>query len=145
MSPPSMLGQSRIPGRSSLQARKLADHAHQAADLAGHCPAGSEPPSPHWRVIERITTAEVLARAGDEHAAQTMLTAAISDAESLRLPHQVQRVIGLASEPGILTGRRVHQQARTALTRLERQITSTAAPAGSGAAARLPGITAGQA
>jgi hypothetical protein len=39
----------------------------QAADLAGHCPAGSEPPSPHWRVIERITTAEVLARAGDEH------------------------------------------------------------------------------
>ncbi len=74
-----------------------------------------------------------------------MLTAAISDAESLRLPHQVQRVIGLASEPGILTGRTVHQQARTALTRLERQLASTAAPAGSGAAARLPGITAGQA
>ena len=117
----------------------------QAADLAGHCPAGSEPPSPHWRVIERITTAEVLARAGDEHAAETMLTAAVSDAESLRLPHQVQRVIGLASEPGVLTGRTVHQQARTALTRLERQLTSTAAPAGSGAAARPPGITAGQA
>ena len=117
----------------------------EAADLAGHCPAGNEPPSPHWRVIERITTAEVLARAGDEHAAQTMPTAAISDAGSLRLPHQVQRVIRLASEPGVLTGHTVHQQARAALTRLERQLTSTTGLAGSGAAARPPGITAGQA
>jgi transcriptional regulator with XRE-family HTH domain len=117
----------------------------QAADLAGHCPAGSEPPSSHWRVIERITTAEVLARSGDEHAAETMLTAAIGDAESLSLPHQVQRVIRLASEPGVLTGHTVHQQARTALARLERQLTSTTGLAGSGAAARPPGITAGQA
>jgi len=117
----------------------------QAADLAGHCPAGSEPPSPHWRVIERITTAEVLARAGDEHAAETMLTAAIGDAEFLRLPHQVQRVVRLASEPGVLTGGTVHQQARTALTRLERQLTGTAGLAGSRAAVRLPGITADEA
>jgi hypothetical protein len=50
----------------------------QAADLAGRYPAGRGPPSPHWRVIERITTAEVLARAGDERTAETMLTAAIS-------------------------------------------------------------------
>ena len=117
----------------------------QAADLAGRYPAGSGPPSPHWRVIERITTAEVLARAGDEHAAETMLTAAISDAETLRLPHQVQRVIRLASEPGVLAGRTVHQQARAALTRLERQLAGTAVQAGSGAAARPPGITASQA
>ena len=41
----------------------------QAAELAGRYPADSGPPSPHWRVIERITTAEVLARSGDEHAA----------------------------------------------------------------------------
>ena len=102
----------------------------QAADLAGHCPAGSGPPSPHWRVIERITTAEVLARAGDKHAAETMLTAAITDAESLRLPHQVQRIIRLASEPGVLTGRTAHQQARTALTRLGRQLAGTAVQAG---------------
>ena len=58
----------------------------QAAELAGRCPADSGPPSRHWRVIERITTAEVLARAGDEHTAETMLTAAVSDAETLRLP-----------------------------------------------------------
>jgi transcriptional regulator with XRE-family HTH domain len=127
--------------RGLLATRRTA----QAADLAGHCPAGSEPPSPHWRAIERITTAEVLARAGDEHAAQTMLTAAVSDAESLRLPHQVQRVIRLASEPGVLTGRTVHQQARAALTRLERQLTGTAGLADSGAAVQLPGITAGEA
>ena len=95
------------------------------------------------RVIERITTAEVLARAGDEHAAETMLTTAVSDAESLRLPHQVQRIIRLAREPGVLTGRTVHHQARTALILLERQLTSTAGLTGSGAAVRPPGITAG--
>ena len=87
----------------------------------------------------------MLARAGDEHAAETMLIAAIGDAESLSLPHQVQRVIRLASEPGVLTGHTVHQQARIALTRLERQLTSTTGLAGSGAHARPPGITAGQA
>ena len=69
----------------------------------------------------------------------------VSDAGSLSLPHQVQRVIGLASEPGVLTGRTVRQQAWTALTRLERQFTGTAGLAGSGAAVRLPGITAGEA
>ena len=92
----------------------------QAAELAGRYPAEGGPPSPHWRVIERITTAEVLARSGDEHTAETMLTAAISDAETLRLPYQVQRIIRLASEPGVLAGQTVHQQARAALTRLDR-------------------------
>jgi hypothetical protein len=87
----------------------------------------------------------MLARVGDKHAAETMLTAAVSDAESLSLPHQVQRVIRLASEPGVLTGETVHQQARTALTRLERQLTGTAGPAGSEAAVRRLGITAGEA
>jgi hypothetical protein len=78
----------------------------QAVDLAGHYPVGSGPPSPHWRVIERITSAEVLARAGDEHTAETMLTAATSDAETLRLAHQIQRIVRLAGHPGILAGRR---------------------------------------
>jgi transcriptional regulator with XRE-family HTH domain len=102
----------------------------QAAELAGRCPAGSGPPSPHWRVIERITTAEVLARTGDEQTAETMLTAAVSDAETLRLPHQVQRIIRLASEPGVLTGQTVHQQARAALTRLDEQLAGTAVQTG---------------
>ena len=94
--------------------------AAQAAELAGRCPADSGPPSRHWRVIERITTAEVLARSGDQHTAEPMLTAAISDAETLRLPHQAQRIIRLASEPGVLAGQAVHQQARAALTRLDK-------------------------
>ena len=96
--------------------------AAQAVDLAGRYPAGSGPPSPHWRVIERITTAEVLATTGDEHTAKTMLTAAISDAETLRLPHQVQRIIRLTGHPGVLAGQTVHEQARAALTRLETQL-----------------------
>jgi hypothetical protein len=33
----------------------------------------------------------VLAEAGDEHAAAKMLTAVVSDAETPRLPHQVQQ------------------------------------------------------
>ena len=103
----------------------------QAAELAGRCPADSGPPSPHRQVIERITTAEVLARSGDEHIAETMLTAAISDAETLRLPHQVQRIIRLASEPGVLAGQTVHQQARATLTRLDRQLAGTAIQTGS--------------
>ena len=98
--------------------------------MAERCPADSGPPSPHWRVIERITTAEVLARSADERTAEPMLTAAISDAETLRLPHQVQRIIRLASEPGVLAGQAVHQQARAALTRLDRQLTGTAIQTG---------------
>ncbi len=103
----------------------------QAAELAGRYPADSGPPSPHWQVIERITTAEVLARSGDERTAETMLTAAISDAETLRLPHQVQRIIRLASEPSVLAGQTVPQQARAALTRLNNQLPGTAVQTGS--------------
>lgn len=98
----------------------------QAADLAAGCLPDTEPPSPHWRLIERITTAEVLARTGDEHTAATMLTSAISDAETLRLPHQVQRIIRLASEPSVLAGQTVRQQARAALARVDEQLSGTA-------------------
>jgi transcriptional regulator with XRE-family HTH domain len=117
----------------------------QAADVAGGHPANSGPPSPHWRVIERITTAEALARTGDEHTAETMLTAAISDAETLRLPHQVQRIIHLASEPGILAGQAVGQQARTTLTRLDRQLAGTALHAAAPTAIRPADIRTGEA
>ena len=83
----------------------------------------------------------MLARSGDEHTAQTMLTGAISDAETLRLPRQVQRIIRLASEPGVLPGQTVHQQARAALTRLDNQLAGTAVQTGCKTAA----ITAGEA
>ena len=68
-------------------------HIGQAIDLAESFAADDRPPTPQWRVIERITTADVLARAGDEHTAAGMLSAVLSDAETLRLPHQVQRII----------------------------------------------------
>ncbi len=103
----------------------------QAVDLVGRYPADIGPPSPHWRVIERITTAEVLARAGDMHTAVTMLTAAIIDAETLRLPHQVQRIIRLTGDPGVLAGQTAGQQARATLTRLDGQLAGTVPPGAS--------------
>jgi hypothetical protein len=102
----------------------------QAVDLAESLTVGGEPPTPQWRVIEQITTAEVLARAGDEHTAVGMLFAALSDAEPLRLPHQVQRIIRLAGQPGMLTGQPADAQARAVLRRLGGQLTGATAPTG---------------
>jgi hypothetical protein len=64
-----------------------------------------------------------LVSAGDEHAAVSMLSAALSDAETLRLPHQVQRIIRLTDESGEFRNQTVRMQAQAALTRLERQLT----------------------
>jgi transcriptional regulator with XRE-family HTH domain len=91
----------------------------QAVDLAGSLVAGDRPPTPQWGVIEQITTADVLAKAGDEDSAAGMLSAALSEAEALRLPHQVQRIIRLAGQPGMLTSQPVRAQARAVLTRLD--------------------------
>jgi hypothetical protein len=99
----------------------------QAADLTERFAAGDRPPTPQWRIIERITTADVLARSGDERTAVSMLTAAVGDAEALRLPHQVQRIIRLTDQPGVLAGHSIREQARTALTRLARQLTDMSA------------------
>jgi len=95
----------------------------QAVDLVESFAAGESPPTPQWRVIEQVTTANALARAGDEHAAVSMLSAALSDAETLRLPHQVQRIIRLTDQPGEFRNETVRVQAQAALTRLERQLT----------------------
>jgi transcriptional regulator with XRE-family HTH domain/predicted negative regulator of RcsB-dependent stress response len=46
---------------------------------------------PQWRIIERITIAEVLIACGDTTAAAFELTAAVADATVHRLPHQLQR------------------------------------------------------
>jgi transcriptional regulator with XRE-family HTH domain len=97
----------------------------QAVDLAESFAADDEPPTPQWRVIERITTADVLARAGDERSAANMLSAAVGDAETLRLPHQIQRIIRLTRPPSILTWQPVREQTLAALTRLDRQLADT--------------------
>jgi hypothetical protein len=105
-----------------------------AVDLAESFAAEDGPPTPQWRVIERITTADVLARAGDEQTAADMLSAAIGDAETLRLPHQIQRIIRLAQRPGVLTEPAVREQAQVALTRLDRRLADAGAmswPSGS--------------
>ena len=96
----------------------------QAVDLAGSLAAGDRPPTPQWHVIERVTTADVLAKAGEEHTAIGMLSAALSDAETLRLPHQVQRIIRLAGQPGVLANQPIRAQARAVLARLDGQLAS---------------------
>jgi transcriptional regulator with XRE-family HTH domain len=97
--------------------------ARDAVDLVERFAAEESPPTPQWRVIERVTTADALVRAGDEHAAVSMLSAALSDAETLRLPHQVQRVIRLTDESGEFRNQTVRTQAQAALARLGRQLT----------------------
>ena len=82
----------------------------------------------------------MLARSGDEHTARTMLTGAISDAETLRLPHQVQRIIRLANSPVSWPGRR-YTSKRGHFTRLDNQLAGTAVQTGCETAA----ITAGEA
>jgi transcriptional regulator with XRE-family HTH domain len=96
---------------------------HQAMSVAESFAADDEPPTPHWRVMERITTADVLASAGEGRTAATMLASAVHDSEVLRLPHQVQRIIRLAAEPAVSSAdQHLHQQAQAALQRLDRQL-----------------------
>jgi hypothetical protein len=102
------------------------DRPHQAVTLAENFAADDEPPTPHWRIIERITTADVLASAGEGRTAATMLAGAIHDAEMLRLPHQVQRIIRLANQPAIRSADQyLSQQAQAALLRLDRQLSES--------------------
>jgi hypothetical protein len=76
-------------------------------------------------VIERITTANVLASDGDAETAAGMLSTAVSEAEALRLPHQVQRVIRISRHSPALAGHAVADQARSVLSRLRTQLTAT--------------------
>lgn len=55
-----------------------------------------------------------------------MLSAAVADAEILRLPHQVQRIIQLTAPAAILAGSTVGGQAITAVARMDQQLTGTA-------------------
>jgi transcriptional regulator with XRE-family HTH domain len=101
------------------------DRSAAAVALAGHDPADAAPPTPQWHVIERITSADVLSRAGDHKTASGILSGAVSDAETLRLPHQVQRVIRMTSRPGVLADPAISEQAHSALARLSTQLAST--------------------
>jgi hypothetical protein len=62
----------------SIRGLLATGRAGQAVDLAERFAAGESPPTPQWRVIERVTTANLLARAGDDRASVGMLSAALS-------------------------------------------------------------------
>lgn len=53
--------------------------------------------APQWTVIEHITMSEALLRTGEHDDAYQLLQATISEAERNRLPHQLQRIIALAT------------------------------------------------
>jgi transcriptional regulator with XRE-family HTH domain len=75
--------------------------AREAVALAESSTADEQPPAPQWRVIEQITTADVLASGGEARTAAQILTGTVREAEVLRLPHQMQRIIRLAQQPAI--------------------------------------------
>jgi transcriptional regulator with XRE-family HTH domain len=103
------------------------DRPRQAVALAESFTADEQPPAPQWRVIERITTADVLASAGDARTAVEVLAGTVRDAEALRLPHQMQRIIRLAQRPAIRSaGQHLGEQAKVALLRLDRQLSEAA-------------------
>jgi transcriptional regulator with XRE-family HTH domain len=113
----------------SIRGLLATGRAGQAVDLAERFAAGESPPTPQWRVIERVTTANLLARAGDDRASVGMLSAALSDAETLHLPHQVQRIIRLTDVGGGLRNPTVRMQAEAALTRMDQRLAeATSAP-----------------
>jgi transcriptional regulator with XRE-family HTH domain len=101
----------------------------QAVALAESFTADEQPPAPQWRVIERITTADVLASAGEARTAAQVLAGTVRDAETLRLPHQMQRIIRLAQQPAICSAdQHLSEQAQVALLRLDRQLSEAPAP-----------------
>jgi hypothetical protein len=59
-----------------------------------------------------------------------MLSAALSDAETLHLPHQVQRIIRLTDVAGGLRNPTVRMQAEAALTRMDQRLTEATSVGG---------------
>jgi hypothetical protein len=62
---------------------------------------GAVPVAPQWRVIERVTAGQVLLAAHRRDEAEEALRAALTTAESHRLPHQIQRTIRVADDGGL--------------------------------------------
>ncbi|MFD0364984.1 XRE family transcriptional regulator [Nocardia sp. GCM10030253] len=59
------------------------------------------PSAPQWRIIERVTTGEVLVAISEPSAAADAFAEAIAAAERHRLPHQIQRTIRAAIKTGM--------------------------------------------
>ncbi|MGW1667001.1 helix-turn-helix domain-containing protein, partial [Streptomyces microflavus] len=85
----------------------------QAAGLAANAPDPTWHVTPQWRVIEHVTTGRVLLAAGDTTGARDRLLAAVTLATTLRLPHQLQRIIRASTGQA-----HVRDQALTSLAEL---------------------------
>ncbi|MFB8003162.1 helix-turn-helix domain-containing protein [Nocardia sp. NPDC056000] len=79
-----------------------------------HVQAG-RPAAPQWRIIERVTTGEVLAAVNELDSAAVFFEDAIEDAEHRRLPHQIQRAIRATAQAGL---DELATEARAALARI---------------------------
>ena len=73
--------------------------ATQAARLLDQRPHATV--APQWTVIEQITVGDVLLAAGDRSEARCILQAALTGAETYRLPHQAQRAVRSAAAHGL--------------------------------------------
>ncbi|MFI5537542.1 helix-turn-helix domain-containing protein [Nocardia sp. NPDC051900] len=71
----------------------------EAGRLVG-TPVGT-PSAPQWRIIERVTTGEVLTAVNETDSATDAFVDAIRSAEHHRLPHQIQRVIRATVKSGM--------------------------------------------
>ncbi|MGW4842449.1 helix-turn-helix domain-containing protein [Nocardia brasiliensis] len=83
------------------------------------------PSAPQWRIIERVTTGEVLVAIKEPGAATEAFTEAIEAAERHRLPHQIQRTARVAIKSGM---RQLAAEADAALQRTRWLLGSHRAP-----------------
>lgn len=92
--------------------------ADAAATLARTASPGHTPTAPQWEIIERVTSADVLATAGQPEHAATALKEAVTSAEHCHLPHQIQRVIRVAIRSQVPAVQAIEVMARQALARI---------------------------
>ena len=97
--------------------------ATDAISLADPQPADSAQVAPQWRIIERVTAAEVLIAGGDTDAAAQTLDVAIAAAHVHRLPHQIQRAIRAARKAPREIADDIAAAGHAALTHLTHQLT----------------------
>ncbi len=78
--------------------------------------------APQWRVIERVTIGQVLLAGGEPAGAAEALGVAVSAAEELGLPHQIQRAIRVAGSIGDGPTSAVVESGAAALERLRQAL-----------------------
>lgn len=96
--------------------------AGAAAALARTASPGGRPTAPQWEIIERVTSADVLATAGQPEHAATALKEAVTSAEHRHLPHQIQRVIRVTTRSQAPAVQAIQVMARQALARVQARL-----------------------